>query len=748
MTLMLAPSRRGFLKAGLVGGAFMLATTRDALAADAAMPEPAKLGLYVRIAPDNRITIGTGTTEIGQGTNTSIPMLIAEELDVDFGAVAVEMVGPAYMVGADGKLADAHFSSGAGGSTAINESYDTARQAGAAVRHMLLTAAAKSWNVPLAELSTARGVVRHAASGRTAPYGQLAALAAAEPLPAGPLPLKKRAEHRIIGTPQKQKQALAIVTGQPLYGIDQRVEGMLHAVVLRSPYLGGTLKSLDERAARKVAGVRAVVRMPRPPLDAPWRGNYLGEGIAVVADSLWTARKARDLLEAQWSPGPTQESTSADYAAALAALTRGEGFVLREEGNFADAFQRAAKVIEATYEAPLVAHATMEPQNSIAQPLEGGRWRVITPTQSPLAALQVAASVAGVKPEAVELVPVRSGGGFGRRLFLDPIAEAVFIARSVGRPIKLVWTRECDTTSDLYRPGGIHLLRAGVDRDGRLTAWEHRAASQPALHRNAPVKDAQLGAVELFPDDHPGALAPARRISYLPMKSAAPRGWWRAPGHTVAAWVQQSFLDEIAAACGQDPLAYRLGLLGAPRELPYRHHGGPVFSTGRLAAVLELAAKRAGWDGRTSAAQGRGRGIAGHYSFGSYVAHVVDVSMKAEGGFSVDRVVSAVDCGIAVNPNGVAMQNEGAINDALSTALGQAITIKEGRVEQANFDAYEMMRIDRAACAIETHIVPSEAAPSGMGEPAMPPFTPALTNALHAASGKRIRKLPIGSQLA
>ncbi len=748
MTIMPTASRRGFLKAVSAGGALMLFQTRGAFAADG-VPPADQLGLYVRIAPDNRVTIATATTEIGQGTNTSIPMLIAEELDVDFASIAVENIPATFTVNAEGRVEESVFASGAGGSTAIWESYDGARQAGAAARHLLVAAAARQWGVPAAELTTSPGIVHHRASRRSARYGELVALAARETLPAEPLPLKPRRDHRIIGTPQKQKQALAIVTGQPLYGIDQKIDGMLHAVVLRSPYLDGAVKSLDDSAARAMPGVRHVVRLPRPELGSGLRNKNLCEGVAVVADSLWQARKGRDALRVEWEPGPTRESSDASYAAAWDALANGERYRVRDVGNVEAAFDAAARVVEARYEAPLVAHATMEPQNCIAH-VKDGRVRLIAPTQQPVSAVMFAAAVAGVAPANVDLTPVRSGGGFGRRLYQDPIAEAVLISMKTGAPIKLVWTRECDMGTDLYRPGGAHLLRAAIDRDGRLTGWEHRVASQSRLYRTA--REANPGAEvyhrsELFPDDHPGSLAVNQRYDYVPMTSAAIRGAWRAPGHTVNAWVQQAFLDEVAAAAGQDPLAYRLQLLGAPRDLKYDGHGGPVFSTGRLAGVLKLAADKAGWQG-PAGANGKGRGIAGHFSFGSYIAHVVDVSMKDDGGFSVDRVVSGIDCGIAVNPNGVAMQNEGAINDALSTAMGQAITIKDGKVEQANFDGYPMMRLDRAATRIETHIMPSEAPPRGMGEPSMPPFTPALTNALAAASGKRIRKLPIGSQLA
>lgn len=746
MTMMFNPSRRGFLKSASVGGALMLFSAREAFAADT-VPTNDKLGMYVRIAPDNQVTIGTATTEIGQGTNTSIPMLIAEELDVDFAQVAIENIAPTFSVNAEGRVEEANFATGAGGSTAVWESYDGARQAGAVARHLLMAAAARQWGVPITALTTTAGTVHHRASKRSASYGSLVALAANEKLPHEELPLKRRAEHRVIGRPQKQKQALAIVTGQPLYGIDQKIDGMLHAVVLRSPYLDGSVKSVDDKSARAMPGVRHIVRVPRAELGGSLRNKPLGEGVAVVADSLWQARKARDALKIEWTPGPLREDSSAAYAAAWDALENGERHRVRDVGDVTAAFDKAAKVIEARYEAPMVAHATMEPQNCIAH-VANGRVRLIVPTQQPVGAVMTAAGVAGVAPANVDITAVRSGGGFGRRLYQDPVAEAVFLSKETGRPIKLVWTRECDMGFDLYRPGGAHLLRAAIDAEGRLTGWEHRVASQSRRYRSGPDQTpATLSTSELFPDDHPGSLALNQRYEYVPMQSAAIRGAWRAPGHTVNAWVQQAFLDELAAAAGRDPLDYRLSLLGEARDLKYDGHGGPVFSTGRLANVLKLAAEKAGWQG-PAGGNGKGRGIAGHFSFGSYIAHVVDVSMKDDGGFSVDRIVSGIDCGIAVNPNGVAMQNEGAINDALSTALGQAITIKDGRVEQANFDNYDMMRIDRAATRIETHIMPSDAPPRGMGEPSMPPFTPALTNALAAASGKRIRKLPIGSQLA
>lgn len=733
-------SRRNFLSVSAVAGAMVLTAPR-LLAAESG---PTDIGLYVRLTPDNRLIIRTATTEIGQGTNTSIPMLIVEELDFPFERVSVENFSPRVTRKADGTLDIPTFADGAGGSTAVWDSYEPARQAGAVARNLLMQEAAARWRVPIAELSTADGHVVH--GKRRIAYGALAAGAAKRPLPAQPLPLKPRAEHKLIGRPQKQKNARAIVTGERLFGIDQKLPGMLHAVVLRAPVLDAAVKSFDPSAALAVPGVRHIVPLPEIDPKSTYRNRPLAAGIAVVADSHWAALKGREALTVEWAGGAAAEDSDAAVEAAWSTLTAGKGHRVGEAGDLDAAFASAAKLVEARYDAPMVAHAPMEPQNGIAH-VVGDRVKVIAPTQQPIGAASVAAAVAGVPIENVEVVPVRCGGGFGRRLYTDMIAENVLIAKAVGVPVKLVWTRECDMTTDWFRPGGAHQFKASLDKDGKVTGWLHRVASHSRRYRNAPDLDlAALSSSEIWAFDHPGALVPNRRFDYALIDSAAPRGAWRAPGHNINGWTMQAFLDEVAEAAGQDPLAFRLALLGEARDLPYDGHGGPLFSTGRMAAVLRLAAEKAGWG--AALPEGKGRGIAGHFSFGSYVAHVVDVSMKERGAFAVDRVVSAIDCGIVVNPNGVAMQNEGSINDGLSTALAQAISIKGGRVQQSNFGDYPMMRMNRAATNIETHIVASDAPPRGMGEPCFPPFAAALTNALYAASGKRVRKLPIAAQLA
>lgn len=741
MTIQL--DRRAFLRVAAVSGAMVLTMRPHAFAAAGS---GADIGLHVRLTPDNRLIIRTATTEIGQGTNTSIPMLIVEELDFPFARTGVENIAPPLRRNAEGRIESAAFADGAGGSTAIWESYDSARQVGAVARNLLMQEAAAHWSVPIADLSTQDGFVMHAASKRRLAYGALAEGAARRPVPAGALPLKARAEHRLIGTPQKQKEARAIVTGERLFGIDQTMPGMLHAVILRAPVLDASVAAVDDKAARAVPGVRHIVRLPAITAGSAFRNRPLAEGVAVVADSHWAALKGREALKVEWAGGAVDENGDERIAAAWADLAAGKGHRLGEAGDVDAAFARAAKLVEARYDAPMVAHAPMEPQNTLAHVTADGAT-VVTPTQQPMGVAATVAEILGIPVEKVKVVPVRCGGGFGRRLYTDMTAEAALIARAVGVPVKLVWTRECDIATDLYRPGGAHRFRAALDAKGALTGWMHGVASQSRRYRGpADQSAASLAASEVPVVDYPGALVPNRRFDYVPIVSAAPRGAWRAPGHNINGWTMQAFLDEVAEAAGQDPLAFRLALLGEARDLPYDSHGGPIFSTGRLVGVLRLAAEKGEWGRALS--KGSGRGIAGHFSFGSYVAHVVQVTMKPGGAFTVDRVTSGIDCGIAVNPNGIAMQNEGSINDALSTALGQAITIRGGRVEQSNFADYPMMRIDRAATRIETHIVPSDAPPRGMGEPSLPPFTAALTNAIYAASGKRIRSLPIGEQLA
>ncbi|MGH8496790.1 MAG: molybdopterin cofactor-binding domain-containing protein [Gammaproteobacteria bacterium] len=701
-----------------------------------------KIGHFVRIDPDGTVTIGSPQPEMGQGVKTSLPMLVAEELDVAWERVRVEQMPLEITRGTDGEVTWLHVGQGAGGSTSVSENWQLLREAGARARQLLMLAAAESWGVAASDCRTEPGYVLHSASGRRAGYGQLAARAAALTPPEEAPPLKKRADFRIIGKAKPVVDCKDIVTGRATYGIDASLPGMRYAVIARSPYLDGRVKRFNADKARKLPGVIDVVHIEGPGPEAPY--TLLAEGVAVVANSTWAALKGREALDIEWDRGPhSRESTAALDEESDKALA-GQGQVVRNDGDFDGAIAGAARVIEARYQVPYVAHATLEPQNCVAHVRKDG-CDIIGPIQMPGGASRMAGELTGLDRMKINVQMTRLGGGFGRRLSADYVAEAVLVSKAVGLPVKVQWTREDDLQHDFFRPGGHHHLKAGLDAEGRPIAWTHRLASPSKYYRRPDVGPDGMWVAELYPDDFPGNIVPNYRLEYFPMRSGLPRGSWRAPAHTANAFVVQSFIDEIAHEVGRDPLAYRLELLGDARDLSYSNHGGPTFNTGRLAGVLQLAARKAGWGDKLP--KGRGRGMAGHFTFGAYVAQVVDVTVR-NGRLKVDRVVGAIDCGLAVNPAGIRAQMEGGICDGLSTALNLAITIKDGQVEQRNFDTYRLMRIDQAPADIDVHIVDSDLPPTGVGEPPIPPLAPALTNAIFAATGKRIRRLPIGEQIS
>jgi isoquinoline 1-oxidoreductase beta subunit len=737
-------TRRDFLvvsataAGGLVAAAYLPAAARASQRKAGA--GATALGAFVRIEPDGIVTIGARGAEIGQGVLTSLPMLIAEELGADWERVRVEQLPLGLEPSAEPPGLKWKFGAqGAGGSTNIPEGWNELRQAGAQVRWRLVHAAAQRWGVAPDQVRAEAGAL-HGPSGRTAHFGEVAADAAKLTPPAGDLPLKPPSAWRILGKPQRTVDAQAIVSGTAHYGLDVREPGRLVAVVARCPYFGGDVASVDDAKARAIPGVRHVVRLPAPAAGPVL--HQLAAGVAVVADDTFTALKARDALEITWKPGPGAKDSTAALEERCVAATKQPGTHVRNDGDVEAAQARGGRTLDVTYVVPFLAHATLEPQNAFVK-LEGDRALVIAPTQAPGQANKVVHELTGIPRLNVAVQLPRAGGGFGRRGETDAIAEATLVAREVKAPIQLVWTREDDTRNDFYRPFGVHRMRGSLSEDGRLASWWHTTVGTPIAWRGRDMEQAPpwMGLVD--EDGVPAGLVPDYRSEFTAAEFQLMRGWWRGPVHTFAAFATQSFVDELAHLAKRDPLEFRLALLGEPRELPYDGHGAKVLDTGRMASVLRLAAEKIGW-GR-SLPSGHGLGIAGHLVFGGYTAHAFEVSV-AKGELRIARCVVATDVGQPVNPLGVEAQILGGTIDGISAALHQEITVKDGRIEQGNFDSYRLLTM-REAPRVEVHVVPSALPPAGAGEMGTPTVAPALANAIFAATGKRLRRMPFAPQL-
>jgi isoquinoline 1-oxidoreductase beta subunit len=737
----MSTSRRQFLQISLSGGALLASISIPGLSGAETGNRPATavpLGAFVRINPDNTFVIGGRGLEIGQGVITSLPMLIAEELDVRWDQVRVQQLDYLIAAGKEpGSLGSPVGGQGAGGSTNIPDGWPYLRQAGAQIRALLLTAAAQQWSVPASSLKTRAGAVLHA-DGRSLTYGALAARAAALPLPEGPFELKKPEDFGIIGKPTRVADCGDIVTGKARYGIDGSLPGMLIAVMARCPYFDGTLKSFDDSAAKKIRGVRQVVAIEGSN-GGPLARN-LAAGVAVLAENTWAALQGRKALKIEWQPGPwATDSTKALEARCRAAVAGTEKIQKgRGDGDAAAAWASAATKIEADYKVPFLAHSTMEPPGAIVH-ITGDRAKLIASLQSPGGASRMINAITGIPRLNIDIELPRAGGGFGRRLENDFVAEATLLAQAAGKPVKLIWTREDDLQNDWFRPFGVQRLRASADKDGKITGWWHRVAATSRKFRSPGRDDSVdwIGTLDI--DGFPAACVPNYLAEFVNVDFGLARGWWRAPLHTFAAFATQSFVDEVAVALKRDPLELRLEMLGEPRDLPYSDHGGPIFSTGRLAAVLKEAARRIDYGRKLP--QGRGIGLACHFTFGGYTAHAMEVAHKGSD-WRVERCVCVTDVGVVVNPLGVAAQLQGGTLDGISTATGLEITVENGLIKQSNFDGYPLMRIPDAP-AVETFLMPSTLTPSGAGEMGIPSAAPALANAIYAASGRRLRDLPL-----
>ncbi len=703
-------SRRGFLKAGIAGGGglllgFHVPGSRRWAGAATVRSEQATLNSWVRIARDGTVTIIVGQSEMGQGIMTAIPMIIADELEAEWSKVRTEQApaDPAYgdpMRGGDQST---------NGSRSIRNMLTLWRRAGAAGREMLLAAAAKEWGVPAEECNAEQSVVTHRPSGRKLTYGELADKAAQLPVPKEPK-LKSPDQFRFIGKAVARVDTPEKVTGRGIYGIDVKVPGMLVATVQRCPVFGGKVASFEASQAKKVKGVRHVVQ--------------ISSGVAVVADNYWAAKKGREALKITWDEGANAQLSSAEISRVYAETAKQSGPAARKEGDAMPTLAGAAKVIDAIYEVPFLAHATMEPMNCTAH-VRRDNCEVWVGTQSQSGTQRTAMRISGFPREAVKVNTMLLGGGFGRRGGQDFVADAVETAKAVNAPVKVIWSREDDMRHDHYRPATYNVLRAALDERGTPAAWLHRiVAPSIGVQGGRPLKDG------IDPTMTEGAanlpyVIPNLQVEYIYKDFGIPVGFWRSVGASQNAFITESFMDELAVAAKRDPFEFRRDLLAKAA----RHKG-----------VLELAAEKGDWG--KPLPQGRFRGIAVAFSYGSYAAEVAEVSIEKDGKVRVHRVVCALDCGIFVNPDTVKAQVEGSIVWGLTAALYGAITIDKGRVQQSNFHDYPMVRINEMP-VVEVHIVPSDAPPGGVGEPGVPPLAPAVCNAIFAGTGKRIRKLPI-----
>jgi isoquinoline 1-oxidoreductase beta subunit len=725
-------NRRDFLKTSAAGGAALVVgfhlspSARAASAGDQEKKPVNPLTAWVRITPDNQVTLILGKSEMGQGIMTALPMILAEELYLDWQMVKIQQAptNPAI------------YDLGTGGSGSVAASWTPLRQAGAAAREMLITAAAQHWNVNRNTCKPQNGGILHGARKQFLTYGELADAASKLPVPdLDDVPLKSSRDFTIVGRNHNRFESRAKSTGAAKFGIDARPDGLLYAVIARCPVFGGKPARFDATKAKSVAGVRDVIS-----IDPVAQGAFSAGGIVVLAENSWAAIQGRKALDITWDEGSNAAESSQSLRRQFLDNASRPGKVVRNEGDANAALASAEKKVDIVYEIPFAAHACMEPMNCTVhiRPEGAEAW---VPTQAPQWAQDIIVGVTKLPPESVVVHTTLMGGGFGRRYQADFVMEAAQVAKVVGKPVMVLWTREDDMQHDFYRPASYHHMQGAVDADGNLAAWKHfqTSTSIAAMWEKDGAEKPEKSEFAT------AAFIPYQtknyRIEYTLAKSGVPRAWWRSVEHSSSGFVVESFVDELAAAAGADPLQFRLRLIGGDRKIPdfTNPKEGKPLDTARLKGVLKLAAERAEWGKPLPA--GVTRGIAAYFSFESYTAGVAEVSVK-DGKIRVLRIVYAVDCGRPVNPNGITAQVEGAAIYGVSAFMKDAITIDRGRVQQSNFNDYQMPRINETPL-IEVHVINSTEEPTGIGEPGLPVIAPAVCNAIFAGTGKRIRRLPI-----
>src|SRR3954468_23801758 len=721
-------SRRDFVKAtaavsgGLALGFYLPGRGGVAEAADAG----ASPNAWVRITPDNQVTILVARSEMGQGVATSMPLLVAEELEVDINKVKVEFAPPAEVY--INSLLGGQLT---GGSTSVRDAWEKLRKAGASARMMMVAAAAQEWGVDASTLKAENGVIK-GAGGKSVTYGQIAPKAAQMEVPKD-VPLKPTSAFKVVSNPkQKRLDTPMKVAGQPLFGIDTRVPGMLYAAVAMSPYIGGKVKSFDDSRAKTAPGVKAVVQYSR--------------GVAVVADSYWQAKKAKELLDVEWDQGAKAGLNQSKIWAGLREAAQQPGAVFRESGADLDGvISGSAKTVEATYQLPFLSHSPMEPQNTMAH-VTADKAVIITPTQFQQLIPHVVGGATGLKPEQVEVHTTFLGGGFGRRVEVDYAIDAAEISKAVGAPVKMVWSREDDMTHDSYRPASLMKLSAGLDASGKPVAMRFHSTSPSISARLFPsiVKDGidpfAVEGIDNYPYDTPNM-----KLTYQMHDAGVTPGYWRGVSHNLNAVALECFVDELANAAGKDPIQYRIDML----DMGSTKHQWSGLSAGvpvgtRMKRVLEEVRAKSGWGKKLP--DGRGMGVAVMEGYNTVIAMVAEVSVSPNYDVTVEKVTAVVDAGTLVHPDQALAQMQGTINFGQSACMWGEITLRNGGVEQTNFDMYRVARINEAPKVLDIHFIKSDSTPGGLGEPGTAVIQPAIGNAIFAASGKRCRTLPFSPE--